>query len=116
PRIVQIPIEPFVLINITYQNYSTSKYVYEEPMLNLFSGSNWFSSFFAERRPLCPERETRIRQPAVNVEKCQILVQIIRGANIPLRKEDETTFQDYRAQRLRQEEIQGMEKKTSHTE
>lgn len=73
---------------------------------NIFS---YFASFFEARRPLNPTRKSLTRMRSAQVKACKLLVVVHRGHNIPTRnvKEEENSYRQFRAQRMRNEESAG---------
>jgi coiled-coil and C2 domain-containing protein 2A len=100
-------------------NIKVSQYV-SEPAMPAFSSENsWLSTFFEPKRPLRPTRIDRkhTSYDGSKINRCNIIVQIIRGYNVPLRASDESeAYRTYRGNRLRQAEEEGMAKQVRRTE
>lgn len=92
---------------------SVSKYIVEPPLpevnMNIFS---WIASFFEARRPLKPSRTERAPVASKQMNKCTLLVQVVRAYNIPIRKQQEErdAFRHYRTIKMREAEREGMER------
>lgn len=89
----------------------TSKYVREIPQPEL-NGIQWIKNFFASHRPLNPIRKERSVHSASTITKCRIIVQVIRGYHIPVRKHktENDSYRNFRATLLRGAEIGGIQK------
>lgn len=88
----------------------------ESPLPDFSRLWSWISDFFSPARPLLPKRvEQSKRSETGKIESCRIFVQIVRGYNIPTRRDaedsEEVSFRSYRASRMKLEEMKQIEKR-----
>ncbi|KAJ3124071.1 Coiled-coil and C2 domain-containing protein 2A [Nowakowskiella sp. JEL0407] len=63
-------------------------FVREERLVKTDPERSIFASFLQPRRPLKPHRTDRLMLLSAQPEKCEIVVQVLRGFNVPVRRKD----------------------------
>ncbi|KAL9654001.1 hypothetical protein ABK040_014210 [Willaertia magna] len=81
-------------------NLHVSQFIREYPLPEFDSSLSALLEIFEEYRPLQPKRKLK-EPPTSEIKQCNILVQIIRGYNFPIRIDEDETYRNYRQERLK---------------
>lgn len=89
---------------------SVSQYVKEPPLPSFHHSIDAILEVFDEYRPLNPKRKQKETPPISDITSCNILIQITRGYNFPVRNESNNeTYRNYRQERLKNAAELGLE-------
>ncbi|KAG2393318.1 hypothetical protein C9374_006849 [Naegleria lovaniensis] len=91
-------------------NVDVSQFVKEPPLPSFHHSIDAILELFEEYRPLNPKRKQKQVPPLSEITSCNILVQITRGYNFPVRKDSNNeTYRTYRQERLKNASELGLE-------
>lgn len=97
-------------VTTTKSIYSVSQFVKEPPLPSFHHSIDAILEIFEEYRPLNPKRKQKQVPPLSEITSCNILVQITRGYNFPVRKDSHNaTYRTYRQERLKNASELGLE-------